>query len=173
MSSPLQSDFVVDETVIPIGQAIFFDNWLHPTSLPSPAQVRQSEDAHSLKHADVSRNRQQVICFPHLQLVVKFGHISTTPVSEGQTLWLLSFLPHMRVPKVYGWCEDAGQRFIYMAYIEGVTAKKRWPLLSAPEKQDVAEQLNLMVSSMRCLKQAPGNTYIGPSSCHMWPLPLY
>jgi hypothetical protein len=27
-------------------------------------------------------------------------------MSEGQTLWLLSFLGPMRVPKVYGWCED-------------------------------------------------------------------
>jgi len=76
---------VVDETVIPTGQAVFFDNWSHTTTLPSPAQVRQSEDAHSFKHAHVSPNR-------HLQLVVKFGHISTTPVSEGQALWLRATL---------------------------------------------------------------------------------
>ena len=48
-----------------------------------------------------------------------------------------------------------------MEYIEGETVKKRWPSLSAPEKQAVAEQLNLMISSMRCLKQASGNIYIG------------
>jgi hypothetical protein len=41
---------------------------------------------------------------------------------------------------------------------QGVTAKQCWPL-SAPQKLAVV-QLNLMVSSMRCLKHALANTYI-------------
>ncbi|GLB43422.1 putative phosphotransferase enzyme family protein [Lyophyllum shimeji] len=155
-SSPLKDRFVVDENSIPTDQAVFFDNWPHATALPSPAQVRQASNR--LNHL---KKRQQVVCFPDLQLIVKYGHTSTTPVAEGQTLWLLSFVPHMRVPKVYGWCEDGGQRFIYMERVEGVTVEERWPSLSAPQKLAVVEQLNVMVSSMRRLKQAPGNSYIG------------
>jgi aminoglycoside phosphotransferase len=67
----------------------------------------------------------------------------------------------MRVPKVYGWCEDGDERFIYMERIEGVTVEERWSSLSAAQKLSVVEQLNLMVSSMRRLKQAPGNRYVG------------
>jgi aminoglycoside phosphotransferase len=51
----------------------------------------------------------------------------------------------MRVPKVYGWCKDGGERFIYMEHVEGVTVEERWSSLSAPQKLAVAEQLNLMV----------------------------
>ena len=53
-----------------------------------------------------------------------------------------------------------------MERIEGFTVKERWPVLSTPQKLAVVEQLNLMVSSMRLLKQAPGNTYIGQSLCY-------
>jgi aminoglycoside phosphotransferase (APT) family kinase protein len=67
----------------------------------------------------------------------------------------------MRVPKVYGWCEDGDERFIYMERIEGVTVEERWSSLSTPQKLSIVEQLNLMVSSMRRLKQAPGNRYVG------------
>ena len=42
-------------------------------------------------------------------------------------------------------------------HVEG----EHWPLLSAAQKLAVVEQLNLMVSSMRSLKQSPWNTYIG------------
>ena len=138
---------------------MFFNNWTHATPLPSPAQVRQT--AKGPNHIKISVSRQQVICFPNLQLIVKYGDTSMTPISEGQNLWLLSFLPHMRVPKVYGWCVDGNQRFLYMERIEGVTVEERSPSLSTLEKLAVAEQLNSMVSSMRRLKQAPGNSYIG------------
>ena len=42
-------------------------------------------------------------------------------------------------------------------HIEG----EHWPLLSAAQKLAVVEQLNLMVSSIRSLKQSPWNAYIG------------
>ena len=46
--------------------------------------------------------------------------------------------------------------------------EERWPLLSVEEKLAVAKQLNSMVSSMRCLKQPLGNSYIGH-----WQSPSY
>ena len=72
-------------------------------------------------------------------------------------------LAAIRVPKVYGWCEDGDQRFFYVERIEGVMMEERWPSLSAEEKLAVAKQLNSMVSSMRRLKQHLGNSYIGQS----------
>ena len=56
-----------------------------------------------------------------------------------------------------------------MERIEGFTVKERWPVLSTPQKLAVVEQLNLMVSSMRLLKQAPENTCIGQSLCDTCP----
>ncbi|RDB23608.1 hypothetical protein Hypma_009135 [Hypsizygus marmoreus] len=157
--SPIKND-VVDEHLIPTGSAVFFDNWTFSAALPSPSEVREAPDV--LKEP-VSSSGQRVVCFPALNLVVKYGSTLRTPVSEGQTLWLLSFMTTstMRVPKVYGWCEDAGQRFIYMERLEGVTVDERWPSLSPAQKLAVVEQLNLMISSMRRLVQATGNTYIG------------
>ncbi|KAF8063441.1 kinase-like domain-containing protein, partial [Lyophyllum atratum] len=104
---------------------------------------------------------QHVVCFPTLQLVVKYGDTSTTPVSEAQTLWLLSFVTCIRVPKVYGWCEDGDERFIYMEHVQGITVEERWPSLSALEKLAVMGQLASMVSSMRRLRQSSGDEYIG------------
>lgn len=165
--SPLKDGFVVDENSIPTGQNVFFNNWKHATPLPSPAEVRQA--ANGPNHIKISVSRQQVICFPNLQLIVKYGDTLRTTVSEGQNLWLLSFLPHMRVPKVYGWCVDGDQRFLYMERIEGVTVEERWPSLSPSEKLAVAKQLNSMISSMRGLKQAPGNSYVGQFPSHVSP----
>ena len=164
--SPLKDGFVVDENSIPTGQNVFFNSWKHATPLPSPAEVRQA--ANGPNHIKGSVGRQQVICFPNLQLIVKYGDTKRTTVSEGQNLWLLSFLPDMRVPKVYGWCVDGDQRFLYMERVEGVTVEERWPSLSASEKLAVAKQLDSMISSMRRLKQAPGNRYIGQFPSHVF-----
>ena len=164
--SPLKDGFVVDENSIPTGQNVFFNSWKHATPLPSPAEVRQA--ANGPNHIKGSVGRQQVICFPNLQLIVKYGDTKRTTVSEGQNLWLLSFLPDMRVPKVYGWCVDGDQMFLYMERIEGVTVEERWPSLSASEKLAVAKQLDSMISSMRRLKQAPGNRYIGQFPSHVF-----
>ncbi|KAF8056557.1 hypothetical protein FPV67DRAFT_1658215 [Lyophyllum atratum] len=57
----------------------------------------------------------------------------------------------MRLPKVYGWSEDCGERLIYMEHVQGVTVDERWPSLSALERRAVMDQLASPVSSMRCL----------------------
>jgi len=160
-SSPIKHGGVVDERCIPTGRAVFFDNWPHSTALPSPAQVREAAQGNNVLKEPSSTRGQRVVCFPELQLIVKYGPSYSTPVSEGQTLWLLSFLGPMRVPTLYGWCEDGHDRFIYMERIEGVTLDERWASLSAPQKAAIIKQLHSMVSSMRSLRQAPRDKYIG------------
>ena len=59
---------------------------------------------------------------------------------------------------MYGWCEDGDERFLYMERIKGLTVEECW--LSVSEKPTViAEQLNLMISSIKRLKQAPENSF--------------
>lgn len=169
-NSPLSivgNNLVVDERRIPAGAAVYFDNWTD-SMLPSPAEVREAAKGPNLLKGTLGWGVKRVVQFPERRLIVKYGLMGTMPVSEGQTLWLLSYVTTMRVPKIHGWCEDGEERFIYMEQIEGVTVQDRWPLLSAPEKLAVVQQLNTMITSMRCLRQAPGNQYIG-LSCYTCP----
>lgn len=170
--SPIAGDNVtVDEHRIPTGVAVYFDNWTDST-LPSPDEVREAAKGPNLLKGTLGLGVKRAVQFPEHPLIIKYGLEGVMPVFEGQTLWLLSYVPSMRVPKIYGWCEDGGERFIYMEQIEGVTVQERWPSLSTPEKLSVAEQLNTMIASMRCLRQAPGNQYIG-LSWHTFPYNSY
>jgi hypothetical protein len=55
---------VVDKRCIPTNRDVFFDNWTHPTALPSPAQVREASTGNNLLKN--GWRGQRVVCFPAL-----------------------------------------------------------------------------------------------------------
>jgi len=79
------------------------------------------------------------------------------------------FLPDMRVPKVYRRCKEGDEKFLHMERIEGVMVEKRWTSLSASAKPVIAEQLNLMISSMKRMKHTPENSFVGQVSFPPYP----
>jgi aminoglycoside phosphotransferase (APT) family kinase protein len=101
--------------------------------------------------------------FEDLKLVVKYGREIT--IAEALCLWAIRrFLPdQVPVPEVYGWCEDGGEFFIYMELIQGETLENKWKSLSKPERIDVCDQLRVMLSELRSLKQDPENQFLGGS----------
>ena len=98
--------------ILPEGDSVFFSNWVGPTELTSPDEVRT--------HYDVLDRRSAVVVrFVHLNLVVKYGpHVRAT---EGQALWVIEHFTDVRAPTVYGWYQDGDEMFLYMSLVDGVT----------------------------------------------------
>jgi hypothetical protein len=160
MSSTSETLPILSPSILPSGQNVvfkdssFFTRPDTPSALPSPAQVRAA--------ALPGRGRRPLpVAFPTLNLLVKYGPEIT--IAEGQCLWAIRHLLHdlVPVPEVYGWCEDEGVTFIYMELIDGVTLEERWPDLSTTERQDICQQLRVMVDSMRTLRQPADDQFIG------------
>lgn len=124
-------------------------------ALPSPAQVR----AASTKSA--SYPIHQLVSFPSLNLIVKFGPNIT--IAEGQCLWAIRnlFGDQIPVPEVYGWCREGQSVFIYTQLVRGVTLKERWEALLPDEKSEICDQLGRMVANLRTLEQDPTDMFVG------------
>ena len=121
---------------------------------PSPAEVRANP---LLRGTSASRTTK----FDSLNLVVKYGKEITA--SEAHCLRALRrLLPdEVPVPKVYGWCEDGGEVFIYMELITGVTLESQWDSLSDQAKKEVCKQLRTIVKALRKLQQDPSDHFLG------------
>ncbi|KAJ7508641.1 kinase-like domain-containing protein [Mycena galericulata] len=146
------TDIVVDDTSISTKPNTFFDNWSHPKPLPTPAQIRAINLESKLDSSILvlrQRGNCTVLCFIDRGLVVKYGHIS---VSEGQTLWILArYCPQVAVPAVYGWCQDEGETFVYMEYLDGRTLRTcldtftdeelRYMFIGSPSRGPINDQL--------------------------------
>jgi hypothetical protein len=65
------------------------------------------------------------------------------------------------VPEIYGWCEDGEEAFLYMELAKESTLEQRRNELSAPERSNICEQLDPMISALRVLKQDPMDYFIG------------
>ena len=65
------------------------------------------------------------------------------------------------IPEIFGWTEDAGQTFIYMELVEGVTLQERWPILDETDRLAICEELKHMVEAWRALDQGASVPYIG------------
>lgn len=135
----------------------FFKRSGGPHTLPSPAEVRKLQSDRDRHY----KGRPPPVSFPELGVIVKLGSILS--IAEGQCMWALRrLLPDIvRVPEVYGWCEDDGQVFMYMELVEGETLEKRWDSLNAEGKTEICLQLRGMVDSWRTLVQNPHDQFIG------------
>jgi hypothetical protein len=138
-------------------ESSFFKSNGPTRSLPTPAEVRARSPL------DTSSSQPPPVKFENLKLVVKFGpHVS---VAEAQCLWLIrKMLPsEVPVPEIYGWRVDGRLVFLYMQLIRGPTLNERWDALSDSDKTAVCDHLRQIITSLRRLKQAPGDSFIGMS----------
>lgn len=105
-------------------------------------------------------NHPPPVRFPSLGMFVKYG--ADAIIVEAQTQMMLreKLQGRLPVPQVFGWTEDEGQTFIYMALVEGQTLMDRWSDLSGDEKQAICEELRDLVKMFRALKQDTGDHYI-------------
>lgn len=88
-------------------------------ALPSPAEIRalDKKTGHSCATAPVS--------IPSLGLLVKYGTNVTLTEAETQTFIREKLRDYdVPIPKVFGYAEHGGQRFIYMALMEGDTLQE-------------------------------------------------
>jgi len=97
-------------------------------------------------------------------LFVKYGADVTITETETQILLQERFQGHLPVPEVFGWAEDVGQTFVYMALIEGETLMARWGSLDDNEKQAIFKELHFLIKLLRTLKQDTHDQYIGISA---------
>ncbi|KZL87709.1 phosphotransferase family protein [Colletotrichum incanum] len=93
-------------------ESSFFKEKRAPT-LPLTAEVRaRNEESGNIRAT--SFNRPPPVTFLSLGLLVRYGGNTKIIVHKR--------LPgKVPVPEIFGWTEDDGQRFIYMASIEGIT----------------------------------------------------
>jgi hypothetical protein len=121
---------------------------------PSPAEVRANPILRKTMGSCTTK-------FDSLNVVVKYGENITA--SEALCLQALQkLLPdEVHVPKLYRWCEDEGEVFIYMELITGVTLESQWESLSDQAKKEVCKKLRTIVEGLRKLQQDPGNQFLG------------
>ncbi|KAI1978196.1 hypothetical protein LOZ53_005640 [Ophidiomyces ophidiicola] len=140
----------------------FFDSSFFATgkSLPSPQEVI------ALSSEFTTNPRPAPIKFEELGLLVKFGH--HVAVDEALCLRALRQSPLLAkkipVPEVYGWRVHPDTVLIYMELIRGDTIQDRWDSLSKLDKASICDQLREIVSSLREVKQDPGDSFIGSIS---------
>jgi hypothetical protein len=130
------------------------------STLPSPAEVRELASRSTDARA-INPSRPPPVKFADRDLIVKYG-TEITP-AEGQCLIFVrrSLYPQVPVPGVYGWTKDAGQTFIYMELVDGVTLEERWDTLVEHERLSVCEQLRSMINLWRALPQDSPEPFIG------------
>ena len=84
-------------------------------------------------------NRPPPVKFPSLGLFVKYGADATTVEAQAQMMLREKLQGHLPVPEVFGWAQNGGQNFIYMALVEVQTLMDRWSGLNGDEKQAILE----------------------------------
>ncbi|PGH11833.1 hypothetical protein AJ79_04630 [Helicocarpus griseus UAMH5409] len=138
-------------------------------ALPTPAEIRAINKASGNICASYF-NRPSPVTIPSLGLFVKYG--ADVSLTEAQTQMMVreKLQGRVPVPEVFGWAEDADQRFIYMSLVEGETLQVRWIGMDENERQAVCEELKHMAKAWRDLKQDGGDCYIG--TCSMGEQPL-
>ncbi|KAI4591919.1 hypothetical protein KJ359_012105 [Pestalotiopsis sp. 9143b] len=127
--------------------------------LPSPDQIRQRDiETNGIR---ARCERPPVVVFKEQKLVVKYGSFITT--AEAQCLWYFNryMKDHVPTPELYGWCQDAGETFIYMELISGETLKEAWPSMTEEEQDIVCRELRECVAAWRRLRQEKEPYYIG------------
>ncbi|KAF4497545.1 kinase-like (PK-like) [Fusarium agapanthi] len=113
-------------------------------SFPSTDQVRAKSEA-----SDHALHRKNTIIFESLGLVVKFRKEPRVTIAKAC----------VPVSGTYGWTKDAGEVFLYMQLVNGMTLEKSWDSLSK-DKAEVGEQLRDVVVGLRRVKRDPENRFL-------------
>lgn len=148
-------------TVTNLLESSFFKEQRAP-ALPSPAEIRAlNEKTGHLRAADF--DSPVPVSIPSLGLLVKYGSDVTWAEVETQiSVHELLRSHQVPIPEVFGYAEDGGQRFLYMAMMEGVTLQERFARLTETERRAVCAELRVMVDTWRSvMKQDQANLYIG------------
>lgn len=127
------------------------------SALPSPAEVR------ALNRQTGRGLRPVPVSIPSLGLLVKYGQDVTFTEVETQVFIHEQLRNHhVPTPEVFGYAEDEGQRFIYMALMEGDSLQERFAKLTEVERRAVCAELRGMVDTWRrVLEQDQADLYIG------------
>lgn len=159
LDKPESGLFPYDENVI-FGESSFFKKHTPTQSLPSPKEVREVANQSTDPRAR-DTSRPPPVCFPSVNLLVKYG--TEVTLAEGQCLLLVrkALYPLVPVPEVYGWCRDGDQVFIYMELLDGITLEKSWEGFVEEDKISICQQLRHMVDAWRGLKQNFSPSFIG------------
>jgi hypothetical protein len=128
--------------------------------LPSPDEIRSLNQA-SDHYRATSFNRPSPVAIPSLGLLVKYGADVTVAEVETQVLIHERLQGEVPVPEVFGWAEDGGQIFIYMALVKGETLQARFGSMDTTEREAVCQQLRVMVNAWRSITQDENDRYIG------------
>ncbi|EJU01707.1 hypothetical protein DACRYDRAFT_52476 [Dacryopinax primogenitus] len=138
-------------------KSTFFQNNPH-ACLPTPAEVRAQckFPGASIESFGLYPPPAR---FPHLGLLVKFGHGAS--VTEGECLAFLRRQGITFAPEIYGWTTEGDVVYLYMELIPGVTLSQRWDWLSASQKEAIALELNEMMGKVRCVHLDSSTPYIG------------
>jgi hypothetical protein len=138
----------------------FFRNHGAHAELPTPAMVRE-EAARPKNVTGRWAHKPWAVPFFSMKLLVKYG--SSLSIAEGQCLWAIrtTLGQHVPVPEVYGWCRDGNEVFIYMELVEGRTLEDAEDTLTQTDHALIHRQLHHIVISLRSLRQAPGDSFIG------------
>ena len=96
-----------------------------------------------------------------MKLLVKYG--SSLSIAEGQCLRAIrtTLGQPVPVPEVYGWCRDGNEVFIYMELVEGQTLEDVGDTLTRTDYAFIHRQLRHIVTSLRSLRPASGDSFIG------------
>lgn len=130
------------------------------STLPNPAEVR-AINAGSGNFRGTMFNRPPPVKFPSLGLIVKYGADTTVTEAETQHMVYKQLKDRVPVPEVFGWTENGGQVFIYMALISGETLEQRWGALNDEERKAICKELNGMVKAWRLLEKPDQVLYVG------------
>lgn len=145
-------------TKIIIESSFFREN--QASTLPTPGEVRAINNA-SGGFFCTNFRRPRPVRFPSLGLIVKYGSDITVTEAETQIMLHTQLKGKVPIPEVFGWTEDGGQIFIYMALIDGETLEQRWAALNEEERVAVCRQLNGMVKAWRALEKRDQTLYVG------------
>lgn len=81
------------------------------------------------------------------------------------------FRTEVPTPEVFGWAQDGGQGFIYMALVDGDPLYERWKGMNEDERLSVCAQVRKMVGAWRSLVQDDDDPYIGEFVTNYCPRP--
>ncbi|KAI1256733.1 hypothetical protein MGN70_001859 [Eutypa lata] len=138
----------------------FFLEKRAPT-LPAPAEVRSLNAQTGHKKA-LDRNWPPPVAIPSLGLVVKYGTQVFIDEMHVQMMIREKLLGQVHVPEVFGWTQDQGQVFIYMALVEDADPlHERWADMSEKERLSVCAELRQAAQAWRTVEPEEGGRYIG------------
>lgn len=93
-------------------------------------------------------------------IVVKAGHEGYS-ITEHRTLtFLQERMPKFPVPKPHGLIRLGAHCFLFTSYIPGVNLEKAWHLLDCSQKQDISDQVDMLLTELRSVP-IPDNTPLG------------